>query len=89
MVGIACVTDEHELLMVTEQGQIIRMPTTGLRPIGRDTQGVRLIDLADDDRVVSIATLLDIEGEDPDGEAVDSDANEASEDGDDNGPSDD
>ena len=89
VVGIACVTDEHELLMVTEQGQIIRMPTTGLRPIGRDTQGVRLIDLADDDRVVSIATLLDIEGEDPDGEAVDSDANEASEDGDDNGPSDD
>src|SRR5690606_4846689 len=57
VVGIACVTDQHELLLVTEQGQIIRMPAAGLRPIGRDTQGVRLIDLADDDRVVSIATL--------------------------------
>lgn len=57
VVGIACVTDQHELLIVTEYGQIIRMPASGLRPIGRDTQGVRLIDLADEDRVVSIATL--------------------------------
>jgi DNA gyrase subunit A len=61
VVGIACVTDQHELLIVTEQGQIIRMPAAGLRPIGRDTQGVRLIDLADGDRVVSIATLMEPE----------------------------
>ncbi len=69
VVGIACVTDQHELLIVTEQGQIIRMPASGLRPIGRDTQGVRLIDLADGDRVVSIATLAEPEGADvPDSE---------------------
>lgn len=61
VVGIACVTDQHELLIVTEQGQIIRMPASGLRPIGRDTQGVRLIDLAEGDRVVSIATLTEPE----------------------------
>jgi DNA gyrase subunit A len=61
VVGIACVTDQHELLIVTEQGQIIRMPASGLRPIGRDTQGVRLIDLSDGDRVVSIATLMEPE----------------------------
>jgi DNA gyrase subunit A len=61
VVGIACVTDQDDLLMVTEQGQIIRMPTRGMRSIGRNTQGVRLIDLADDDRVVSIATLMEIE----------------------------
>jgi len=61
VVGIACVTDQHELLIVTEQGQIIRMPASGLRPIGRDTQGVRLIDLASGDRVVSIATLMEPE----------------------------
>jgi len=64
VVGIACVTDKHELLLVTEQGQIIRMPAAGLRPIGRDTQGVRLIDLAEGDRVVSIATLEEPEGVD-------------------------
>jgi DNA gyrase subunit A len=61
VVGIACVTDQDDLLIVTEQGQIIRMPTSGLRAIGRNTQGVRLIDLAEGDRVVSIATLMQIE----------------------------
>lgn len=63
VVAIACVSDEHELLLVTEQGQIIRMPASGLRPIGRDTQGVRLIDLGDEDRVVSVATLTEPETE--------------------------
>jgi DNA gyrase subunit A len=61
VVGIACVTHAHELLMVTEQGQIIRMHAGDLRPIGRDTQGVRLMDLADGDRLVSIATLTEPE----------------------------
>ena len=57
VVGIECVTDQHELLLVTEQGQIIRMKAVDLRPIGRDTQGVRLMDLAEGDRLVSIAAL--------------------------------
>jgi DNA gyrase subunit A len=61
VVGIACVTDRDALLIVTEQGQIIRMTAGDLRPIGRDTQGVRLIDLAEGDRVVSIATLTEPE----------------------------
>ena len=57
VVGIAGVSDGDELLLVTEQGQIIRMKTGDLRPIGRDTQGVRLMDLAEGDRIVSIAAL--------------------------------
>src|SRR5581483_9705714 len=63
VVSIASVTDQDELLIVTEQGQIIRMTAGDLRPIGRDTQGVRLIDLAEGDRVVSIAALTEPEGE--------------------------
>jgi len=57
VIGIECVTDQHELLLVTEQGQIIRMKAGDLRPIGRDTQGVKLMDLAEGDRLVSIAAL--------------------------------
>jgi DNA gyrase subunit A len=63
VVGIAHVTDRDELLMVTEQGQIIRMKAADLRPIGRDTQGVKLMDLAEGDRLVSIATLTEPEEE--------------------------
>src|SRR5260221_7643046 len=64
VVGIACVAARDQLLIVTEQGQIIRMTAGDLRPIGRDTQGVRLIDLADGDRVVSIAALTEPADED-------------------------
>jgi DNA gyrase subunit A len=63
VVGIACVADHDQLLIVTEQGQIIRMTAGDLRPIGRDTQGVRLMDLAEGDRVVSIAALSEPEDE--------------------------
>jgi DNA gyrase subunit A len=63
VVGIACVNDRHELFLVTEQGQIIRMKVGDLRPIGRDTQGVRLMELAEGDRIVSIATLIEPEDE--------------------------
>lgn len=78
VVGIACVTDQDDLLMVTEQGQIIRMPTAGMRAIGRNTQGVRLIDLADGDRVVSIATLMELGEtvETPEGEGGEAPADE-------------
>jgi len=42
------------------------MKAADLRPIGRDTQGVKLMDLAEGDRVVSLALLLEPE----DGEAI-------------------
>jgi DNA gyrase subunit A len=61
VIGIGCVTDRDELLLVTSQGQIIRMKAGDLRPIGRDTQGVRLMDLAEGDKLVSIATLSELE----------------------------
>ena len=69
VVGIACVSDSHELLLVTKQGQIIRMKAGDMRPIGRDTQGVRLIELAEGDLVVSIAVLAELEADVVDGDA--------------------
>ncbi len=67
VVDTACVSNRDELLLVTEQGQIIRMKAGDLRPIGRDTQGVRLMDLAEGDRLVSVATLTepDDDGQEP------------------------
>jgi len=59
VVGIAYVQDEDEVLLITQQGMIIRMPTGDLRAIGRATQGVRLIDIEDQDRVVSVARLVE------------------------------
>jgi DNA gyrase subunit A len=59
VVGIAYVRDEDELMLITQQGKILRMGTRDVRTIGRATQGVRLIGVEDDDRVVSIARLAE------------------------------
>jgi DNA gyrase subunit A len=63
VVGTVCVKDSDELLLITQQGMIIRMPTNDVRAIGRATQGVRLIDIENDDRVVSVARLVEKEEE--------------------------
>ncbi len=69
VVGVAWVEQDDELMLVTQQGKILRMSTGDIRSIGRATQGVRLIGIDDDDRVVSIARLVEKNadgGEDPD-----------------------
>ncbi|MBN4048215.1 DNA gyrase subunit A [bacterium AH-315-O15] len=65
VVGISKVTGSEELMLITQQGKILRMASKDIRTIGRATQGVRLIDIEGDDRAVSIARLA----EDDDDEA--------------------
>ncbi len=64
VVGFVHVVEGDELLVITQQGMILRMPTNDVRAIGRATQGVRLIDIEDGDRVVSVAKLEDKEDSD-------------------------
>jgi DNA gyrase subunit A len=63
VVGVAYVQEGDELLVITQQGMILRMQTNDVRAIGRATQGVKLIDLEPDDQVVSIARLVEKEEE--------------------------
>src|SRR5512139_3028320 len=57
VVGVSQVAESDEVMLVTDGGKIIRLGMDDLRVIGRNTQGVRLIGLADNERVVSIARL--------------------------------
>jgi DNA gyrase subunit A len=59
VVGIAYVHDDDELMLITQQGKVLRMVARDIRTIGRATQGVRLIDMEPDDRVVSVARLAE------------------------------
>ena len=63
VVGIAYVRDEDELMLITQQGKVLRTGARDVRTIGRATQGVRLIGVEDDDRVVSIARLAEREAD--------------------------
>jgi DNA gyrase subunit A len=61
---VACVDDDDELMLVTQQGKVLRMVVSDVRPIGRATQGVRLIGMAgEDDRVVSMARLVETDAD--------------------------
>jgi len=59
VVGIAQVHDEDEVMLITQQGKVLRMVMRDIRTIGRATQGVRLIEIEPEDRVVSIARLAE------------------------------
>ncbi len=59
VVALRSVTDEDSLILITAKGILLRMAVNQLREIGRATQGVRLIRLAEeDDAVAAVATLV-------------------------------
>ncbi|MDR2377720.1 MAG: DNA gyrase subunit A [Puniceicoccales bacterium] len=52
--------EEDEVMMFTSSGQAIRVPVKGIRIIGRATQGVRLIHLAPEDRLIAVSRVEEI-----------------------------
>jgi DNA gyrase subunit A len=63
VVGIAYVHDDDELMLISQQGKILRMVAKDVRSIGRATQGVRLLGVEEGDQVVSVARLAERESE--------------------------
>ena len=63
VVGMAYVHDEDELMLISQQGMILRMKAGDVRVIGRATQGVRLIEMEEGDRVVAVAKVAEREAE--------------------------
>ena len=68
VIGVRMVTDDDQIMLVTSGGKVIRLRVNEIRVIGRNTQGVRLIDLEEGERVASVARLAERE---EDGEAKD------------------
>ena len=67
VVGIAQVTSEDELMITTDIGKIIRIAMKGVSVIGRNTQGVKLIDVEKEERVTGIAPIAEKEEEEGEG----------------------
>jgi DNA gyrase subunit A len=60
------VADSDEIMLVTDAGQLIRVPVAGIRIAGRATQGVIVFDTADEERVVSVDRIGEAEGDEGD-----------------------
>ncbi|MEE8433776.1 MAG: DNA gyrase C-terminal beta-propeller domain-containing protein, partial [bacterium] len=69
VVGIQQVDKDQEVMLITQKGKLIRMNLKSLRNIGRLTQGVRMIHMAPDEKVVSIAKIMENEGDLEEGNA--------------------
>jgi DNA gyrase subunit A len=63
VIGVQQVTEEDQLMLITNTGKIIRLRIKDIRVIGRNTQGVRLIEIEEGERVVSLARLAEKEEE--------------------------
>ncbi len=61
VVGILEVGEDDDIMLVTDRGKIIRMPVSNISVISRNTQGVKLIDMESEERVVSAAVLAENE----------------------------
>ncbi len=78
LIALKDVIPEDELMMITKGGVIIRCPVEGIRISGRNTQGVKLMNLDADDQIVDVARVQkeedageegEVEVEEPAGEA--------------------
>jgi len=66
VVGAVQVTEQDEFMMISDAGTLIRTSVEEVRVMGRNTQGVRLIRLAEDENLVEIERVASIAGEDGD-----------------------
>ncbi|MGB4107016.1 MAG: DNA gyrase subunit A [Alphaproteobacteria bacterium] len=63
------VTDSHQIMLVSDKGQLIRTPVETVRITGRSAQGVTIFKVAPDEEVVSVAWLIQ-EEDDGEGDAL-------------------
>jgi DNA gyrase subunit A len=82
VIGAKQVRPEDGLMLITQEGKIIRINVAGVRLSGRSTQGVKLMDLDEEDRLVAVAKLAEQE----EGEIEDTTGEEQMEEGDDAEP---
>jgi len=66
LIAIKDVTDQDDLMIINKSGIIIRLAVESLRIMGRATQGVRLINLKEDDSIAAVTKVSVFEGDDDD-----------------------
>ena len=63
VIGVRQVVDETHVMVITSRGVVIRMLSGDISMLGRNTQGVRLVRLDDEDRVQAVCNLEEADGE--------------------------
>jgi DNA gyrase subunit A len=58
VVGLKSVTDHDEVMIITQQGMVVRCPVKHIRTVGRNTLGVHVIRLVKNDKVSTVASVV-------------------------------
>ena len=64
LISIKSITDEDDLMVTTRNGIMIRMEASGFRIMGRATQGVKVINIGEDDSIADVAVVRDARADD-------------------------
>jgi DNA gyrase subunit A len=65
VVSVAQVLDDDEVMLITDGGKVLRARVAGISTMGRATQGVRIMNLAADEKLASMARLAEQDDGDP------------------------
>ncbi|HPJ77607.1 MAG: DNA gyrase subunit A [Prolixibacteraceae bacterium] len=65
LIAIKNVSDDNDLMIITQNGLTIRVAVKTIRVMGRAAQGVKIINLKDNDRIASVAKVRSYESEEP------------------------
>ncbi|WGH75474.1 DNA gyrase subunit A [Tenacibaculum tangerinum] len=79
LVAIKNVDDSNDLMIINKSGLTIRMAVEDLRVMGRATQGVKLINIKDNDDIAAVAKVMHERDEDENGTEIENDTNESQE----------
>ena len=60
VVGVHSVKEDSELMIVSQNGKMIRIESSTIRQVGRSSQGVKLVSLDEDDKVAAASVLPDV-----------------------------
>ena len=80
LAGALSVKDDDEIMLLTAAGQSVRCPVKDIREVSRGSKGVKLVDLAEGDKLLALARIVEVKDEDT-GENEDEDEDEDAEPG--------
>ena len=78
LISVQSVTDENDLMIINKSGVTIRIPVDSIRVTGRATQGVKVINLRDNDAIASVIAVPKTEDESAGEQAINSEKEENS-----------
>lgn len=76
VIGSVLVQDEDDVMLISNRGTLVRIKASGISVLSRNTQGVTLINLAEEENLVGLERIEDLGEEENDGEIIDADADE-------------